>query len=306
MLRSTAYVQLTLTKKMMNKEALVWAYNRLKAVHPTRWREDAEALLAFVLDKETSYLFAHGEDPLSFLAYWRYRRYVSRRLRQEPIQYITGHAHFYGHEFLVERGSVLIPRPETELLVERAIELSREQDYYVVDVGTGSGCIAISIACTCPSVQITAIDYSCDALDVAMKNAKRHGVAKRITFVEDNLLTAAQEYLPKDDTPLLFVMNLPYLSIPQMQTLPDEVREHEPHIALVAGEDGLDSYRGALTQVGAYCSAHQREAKILLEIDPGQSASITQLVADTIGTTAEFTITNDYTGRERMVEVKCI
>lgn len=289
--------------------ALQKAYARLKphtqAGLPDRqaWREDAEMLLAELLQKDTTYLFAHADAPLTLWQRLRYYRMISRRCKHEPIQYITGRAYFFGHEFLVERGRVLIPRPETELLVERAITLYRERACEVVDVGTGSGCIAISIARACPSAHISAVDYSCDALDIAIRNAKHLGVHERITFVEDDLLTQAHQYLPTNDRPLLFVMNLPYLSTAQMKTIPPDVSVFEPHTALMAGEDGLDAYRRVLAQIREYCTARRREARILFEIDPAQAQMIPNLLNSLRLTDRMFTMHKDYAGLDRLIEL---
>jgi len=228
------------------------------------------------------------------LAYWKdeigtdasipYHSAIERRRSGEPIQYITGEAEFFGLPFRVTR-AVLIPRPETEHVVEKVIELAagmaRPQ---IVDVGTGSGAIAVSVAAKIPSAAIAAIDISAAALDLARENAKRNGVTDRIRFLDGNLLAPVSE--EKFD---FVVSNPPYVPETDRTSLSVEVREYEPGLALFAGADGLAVYRRLIP--AAY-DALVPSGWIVLEIGYGQQEAIRSLLAESkfmeIGFTADL------------------
>lgn len=206
--------------------------------HRDRAQQDAEFLLLHVLGKPRSWLFAHGDEDVSERDSARYAEALERRYLGEPIQYITGETEFYGLPFRVSR-DVLIPRPETEHVVEKAIALAREfQQPRIVDVGTGSGAIAVVLARHLPAAKITGIDLSPRALAIARENAERNGVAERIRFMEGDLLApvAGQQFE-------IAVSNPPYVATSERGSLDAEVRDYEPHAALFAGADGLDVYR---------------------------------------------------------------
>jgi release factor glutamine methyltransferase len=239
--------------------------------HPERARRDAELLLTHTLKKSRAWLLAHAEKELSDEQEATYMALVSLRRKGEPIQYITGETEFYGLPFHVTP-DVLIPRPETEHLVEKVIELAaRFEQPRIVDVGTGSGAIAIALAHKLPHAQIAATDICSRALAVARENAKRNGVDLR--FLSGDLLdSVAGERFE------IIVSNPPYVPSADRATLSIEVREYEPGLALFAGDDGLDVCRrliptafGALTPGGF----------VALEIGYGQSAAITELLART-------------------------
>lgn len=206
--------------------------------HGDRAQRDAEMLLLNVLAKNRAWLLAHGGDEVSDNDFARYSQTLERRYRGEPIQYITGEIEFYGLRFCVTR-DVLIPRPETEHLVERAIALAGAfQQPRIVDVGTGSGAIAVALARHLPNAHISAIDFSPEALAIARENAVRNGVGERVRFLEGDLLApVAGESFD------LVVSNPPYVGTADRGTLAVEVRDYEPAMALFAGEDGLDAYR---------------------------------------------------------------
>jgi release factor glutamine methyltransferase len=203
---------------------------------------------------------------------------VQRRLAGEPIQYITGETEFYGLPFHVA-ADVLIPRPETEHLVEKVIELAASlQSPRIVDVGTGSGAIAVALAHKFPNAQITAIDLSAPALAIAQENAKRNGVA--IRFLQGDLLTpVANEQFE------IVVSNPPYVPDADRSTLSVEVRDHEPSLALFAGPDGLDIYRRLIPQAFARLVPG---CFIALEIGYGQSSAIEALLTNSGFQTIEF------------------
>jgi release factor glutamine methyltransferase len=276
--------------------------------HPQSARRDAEALLTHTLRNSRTWLLAHAEEELSGEQAKSYSELLVRRRRGEPIQYITGETEFYRMPFRVTP-DVLIPRPETELLVERAIQLipvfdNRPKRFFsfqivrpathngenkqsrtdphkagwpprILDVGTGSGCIAISIAHDWAEAEITAIDLSAFALEVARFNAESLGFADHIRFLKGDLLTpvAGEQFE-------LIVSNPPYVPTSDRATLSVEVREYEPALALFAGDDGLDVYRRL---VPAAFDALTPGGYVALEIDYGQSPAITELL-----TTAGF------------------
>jgi release factor glutamine methyltransferase len=206
--------------------------------HRDRAQKDAELLLLHVLGKSRSWLLAHPGDTVSEGACARYRELVERRYCGEPIQYIVGEAEFYGLPFRVTP-EVLIPRPETEHVVEKVIALARTLlRPRIVDVGTGSGAIAVSLAHHLPDAYITAIELSPNALAIAKENAARNKVIDRIRFIEGDLLApVASERFD------LVVSNPPYVASSDRDTLAIEVRDFEPPMALFAGNDGLDVNR---------------------------------------------------------------
>lgn len=221
-----------------------------------------------VLKRDRAGLIAHSEDELEPSVVPEYLELIERRHRGEPIQYIVGECEFYGLPFYVTP-DVLIPRPETEHLVEAAIELATRHNLWrVVDVGTGSGAIAIAIARALPECSVTAIDISEPALDVARRNAERNDV--KVRFLNGDLLRT-DEALPAS----LIVSNPPYIPESDRESLSREVREYEPALALYAGRDGLEIYRRLIPQVSRKIS---RGGHILLEIGYGQSKQVGALL----------------------------
>ena len=238
--------------------------------HPDRARLDAETLLLHVLGKNKAWLLAHADEELPDEQAIRFLALIERRYAGEPIQYITGETEFYGLPFRVTP-DVLIPRPETEHLVEKVIDLaSRIEQPRIVDVGTGSGAIAVALAKHLTDAFIVATDLSQAALEVAELNAGQNEVWERIRFLHGDLLApvAGQRFD-------LIVSNPPYVSTADRATLSVEVREHEPALALFAGDDGLEVYRRlipaafAMLVPGGY---------LALEIGCGQSPAITELL----------------------------
>jgi release factor glutamine methyltransferase len=240
--------------------------------HADRARQDAEILLLDLLGKRKAWLMAHSEEELSGEQAAYYIELLERRYRGEPIQYITGRAEFYGLPFRVTP-DVLIPRPETEHLVEQALAFAaRFQAPRIVDVGTGSGAIAIALAHHLPNAAITAIDISAAALAIARRNAELNGVADRVRFVEGDLLgpVAGEQFD-------IVVSNPPYVPLADRASLDVEVRDHEPVLALFAGGDGLDTYRRLIP---AAFAALVSGGFVALEIGYGQSAAIASLLAE--------------------------
>jgi release factor glutamine methyltransferase len=240
--------------------------------HAERARLDAETLLLAILRKNRAWLLAHLDEPVPAEAVSRYAEWVERRSLGEPVQYIVGETEFYGLPFRVTR-DVLIPRPETEHLVERALELAAEFSApRVVDVGTGSGAIALALAHQWPDAVVTATDISAAALAVARGNAERLGFAKQVRFLESDLLEPVAE--ERFD---LVVSNPPYVAERDRESLTVEVRDFEPAQALFAGEDGLAVYRRLIP---AALAALAEGGWIVLEIGYGQEASVRALLAE--------------------------
>jgi release factor glutamine methyltransferase len=237
--------------------------------HPESARRDAEVLLMHTLKRSRAWLIAHGDELFPDNLSKSYNELLERRTEGEPIQYITGETEFFGLPFRVTR-DVLIPRPETEHLVEKVIKLAgRFPAPRIVDVGTGSGAIAVALAHELPHAQMTAIDLSAPALAVAEDNAKRNGVDLR--FLQGDLLAPVA-----DERFEIVVSNPPYVPASDRATLSVEVREYEPALALFAGEDGLEVYRRLIP---AAFDALTPGGFLTLEIGFGQSPAITGLLA---------------------------
>lgn len=273
------------------REALRWARERLQA-SPTP-HEDARALLQHVLGVEHTHVAANPQQALSAAQEERFRAFVLRAKELEPIPYITGEASFYGLAFAVTP-AVLIPRPETELLVDEAVAWAEERPApVIVDVGTGSGCIAVLLARRLPQARFIAVDVSPTALDIARRNIERHGVARRIDLRQTTLLEGIDE--PLD----LIVANLPYITDAEWTVLDDAVKWYEPVTALRGGPDGLDLIRRLLRQAKAQL---RPGGAILLEIGWRQGDAARDM-AQTFFPEAQITVKLDYAGRDRLVAI---
>jgi release factor glutamine methyltransferase len=247
--------------------------------HPERARRDAEMLLLFVIRRERAALLARWKEKLDEDEKAHYIELLGRRLAGEPIQYILGETEFYGLPFRVTP-DVLIPRPETEHLVDKAIELAAGFAWpRIVDVGTGSGAIAIALADALPNAAITATDLSAPALAIARENAARNNVEGRVRFFRGNLLEPiafVDAILPESIESFdLVLSNPPYVPRGDRDSLAVEVREFEPALALFSGDDGLEVYR-RLIPVGYSVLAPQ--GYIALEIGYGQAEAIRALL----------------------------
>lgn len=253
---------------------------------------DAQVLLGHVLGKERAYLLAHGEDPLTPDQMVQYESLVQRCAAGEPLPYVLGRWAFYDGELLVTP-AVLIPRPETELLLEQALAfMETHPQAVVVDVGTGSGALAVTLAAHCPQAQVSAIDISPAALAIARQNAEQWRAV--VTFYEGDLLTPLLTAQHKVNVVLA---NLPYIPTGDLPAL--AVSRHEPRLALDGGADGLDLIRRLLAQIPQVCGPG---ALILLEIGADQGAAVAQL-AHTALAPCEVTIIKDYAGLDRIVRI---
>jgi release factor glutamine methyltransferase len=267
---------------MTFREALEHGTAQLSAgPHAEKARLDAELLLLHHVGKDRAWLLSHSSDEFGGCRAAGYAVLVDRRAKGEPIQYILGECDFYGLPFRVT-ADVLIPRPETEHLVEKAIALARSfATPRIVDVGTGSGAIAIALAHHLPKAHITAVDLSEAALAVARENAERNLIAEPIHFLRGNLLEpVAGERFD------LVVSNPPYVPVADCASLSVEVRDYEPALALFAGDDGLDVYRRLMP--AAY-TALSVGGHVVLEIGYGQAEAVGILLRSAGFEDLEFT-----------------
>ncbi|HET7112403.1 MAG TPA: peptide chain release factor N(5)-glutamine methyltransferase [Pyrinomonadaceae bacterium] len=233
-------------------------------------RREAGSLLSFVIGKDRTFLISHAEDRLDDSELDRFREAVSRRAEGEPLQYITGVQDFYGREFRVTP-DVLIPRPETELLVEAALEaIVGTPTPSICDIGTGSGCIAVTLLCERSDARAVAVDVSEAALEIAAQNARRHRVSERIELKISDCLNAM------DPTAFdLIVSNPPYVSANALAGLQREVRDHEPLVALSPGADGLSVIRRLLQDGPAFLKPN---AHLIMEIGFDQGETVQKLI----------------------------
>jgi len=268
---------------------------RLAAAGIEEARLDAELLLAHSLGLARAALLAHPERPFSRAEAETLSALLKRRAMREPLPYLTGWREFFGLGFSVDP-NVLIPRPETELLVERALAWAADQGLpstlTLADVGTGCGCIAVALAVHLPQAMIYASDLSADALAVARRNAARHGVASRVRFCQGDLLAALPEPVQ------MIVANLPYISQQEWPNLPPEVR-WEPRWALDGGPDGLDLVRRLLAQAPHYLAPN---GALLLEIGARQGEAAIRL-ARAAFPRAEVSLLHDGAGCARVIQV---
>jgi release factor glutamine methyltransferase len=253
-------------------------------------------------------VLAEGRHPLAALQHVTFRELVARRAALEPVAYLTGHKEFYGLDFAVDR-RVLVPRPETELLVDLALAFARRKtkdqrpketdgpplvlgssSLVLADIGAGSGCIAVALAVHLPEALIVATDSSHDALDVARSNVERHGVAGRVRLAEGDLLEPLGE--PID----LLVSNPPYTVLHEID---EGVRRHEPCEALDGGPDGLAVYRRLLAQAPPKL---RTRGAMLIEIGATQGAAVTDIARASFPK-AQITVHKDLAGLDRAVEI---
>jgi len=284
------------------RQLLAAATTLLRTVSSTP-RLDAELLLAHVLGWSRAHLLAEqayipGVDYIAVL-----QQLTQRRAHGEPVAYLVGYRSFYGLDLLVDR-RVLVPRPETELLVELALGLVHEQPvvsatahaapaYNIADVGTGSGAIAVALAVHLPGVHVYATDISEAALEVARANVERHGMGEKVTLLHGDLLTP----LPRKVD--LIISNPPYTILAEINA---DVREHEPHLALDGGPDGLAVYRCLLAEAPAWLVPG---GSILMEIGATQATTVSAL-AHTMFPLSQVTVHRDLAGHNRILAVRTV
>ncbi len=270
------------------KSALTNAILALKAAAIETPRLDAEVLLAHLLRQSRAWLYAHPEYALAPQTARRYQTLLEQRLRHTPVAYLTGEREFFGLPFFVSP-AVLIPRPETELLVELALKRIRAGDT-VIDVGTGSGCLAVSLAVN-SAARIIATDISTAALSIAQKNISRHNVGNQVKLLCANLLTGLSGPVN------IIVSNPPYISPATLPTLPATVRQFEPRRALTDGVDGLSAIAGLLRVAPRILKAG---GHLLIETGASQGDAALEL-AQTHCPRAGFEIRRDLAGKDRVL-----
>ena len=282
------------------QEAVTYGTQVLRDAGIPNPRLDAQILLSAVSGLDRAQVFTYPERQLTTEQQQRYEAFILRRSHHEPVAYILGHKEFYGLDFVVDR-RVLIPRPETEMLVERALSVIRErlergEIPLVADIGTGSGAIPVTLAVEEPRLPyLYACDISQDALEVTRINCARHGVGERVRLLHGNLI----EPLPERVDVLL--ANLPYVGTSEMDEMSSEVLAHEPHLALFSGPLGLDLLY-QLCQDARQSGTLKDRGVILLEIGYQQSELLTRLLRD-LWPVATITSHKDYAGWHRLIQV---
>jgi len=256
-------------------------------------RTNAELLLADILNCKRLDLYLSFERPLSEDEVQKYREHIKRRGNFEPLQYIIGKVEFYGLEFKVNP-SVLIPRPETELVVENILnQFQKEEEWIILDIGSGSGNITIALAVNLPSSKIVSTDVSEEALQVAKENSERHKVAARIKFVKHNILKNDLSNFPMFD---IVVSNPPYVSKESYLTLQKEIKNFEPAIAVTDEDDGYTFYR----EISAKASVKLKEnGKLFFEVAQGQSEEVVEIM--TKNNFKNIEIIKDYQNIDRVI-----
>lgn len=295
------------------RSALKQGMTQLRAARAPSHTLAAELLLMHVLGRDRTWLYSHPEVAIEPVAVEQYLILIERRAAGEPTQYLTGKQEFWGLEFEVNP-AVLIPRPETEHVIEVALERLGPRGLKidlrtgfpsaplrVADVGTGSGCIAVALARELPRATIIATDISAPALEVARRNANRHGVPDRIRFIETDLLESLSHesrVTSHGSRPFdLIVSNPPYVARDDANSLPREVREHEPHAALFGGNTGTEIYIRLITQAHSLLSCG---GTLVLELGYNSAPYVSALLTDQNRWT-QVRITKDLAGIPRVI-----
>ncbi|QDT46043.1 Release factor glutamine methyltransferase [Symmachiella dynata] len=269
-----------------------WTTGHLKKHGSDTPRLDAEILLAHARGCPRIQLYTHYDEVLDDEVRASMRALVTRRAQAEPVAYLVGHREFYGLDFHVS-SDVLIPRPDTETLVLELLTLAAGRPGpQILELGTGSGCIAVATAANLPAAKIVAVDISPAALNIAVKNATAHNVAERIDFREGDLFEPLDSEAKFD----FVISNPPYIADAELAQLDADVRDHEPHLALAGGADGLDVIRRILAEAGQRLKSG---GFLLLEIGAEQGNVLPELIAAS-GDYREARIVNDLAHRPRV------
>ena len=256
-------------------------------------RLDAEVLLAFARKCERIRLYTNYEDEVTRAERALMRELVQRRAKSEPVAYLVGNREFFGLDFYVDQ-NVLVPRPDTETLVMELVdEAQKAASPFILDLCTGSGCVAIAAAAHCPHASFLATDISIAALAIAKKNAETNGQSQKIQFLESDCFAE----ISNDSAFDIIVSNPPYIPDSEIESLEADVRQHEPRLALAGGIDGLDYYRRIIQEADSYL---KEEGTLLLEFSPEQELSLKQLL-EASGKFAEIRVKADLAGRARVI-----
>ena len=295
------------------KETLSWAEEYLQSHGVPDCKAEAEYLLSHLLNCKRSGLYLNHDKAIAIDEFQRFMGWLNRRIAREPSQYIIGEQEFWGLEFKITR-DVLIPRPETEILVEEAVKTIYDLRFTIydcsfenrkpkienpvlLDLCTGSGCIAITLAKEIPQSTVYAVDVSEKAMDVARENAERHGVADKIHFLKGDLFEPLNGV---DITFDLIVSNPPYISKKTMKELQPEIRDYEPQTALCGGDDGLDFYRRIIAEAPNYLT---KRGHLILEMGYGQAEEIKKLIKQN-KTFEHIDIKKDFAGIDRVIKAQ--
>lgn len=274
------------------------AATRFAAAGISTARLDAEVLLSHSINKDRAWLITHSHDALDDASHDRFQAAVNRRASREPIQYIVGTREFWGLDFIVTP-DVLIPRPETELLVETSIKLARKlqrEPVTIIDLCTGSGCIAVSLAKELPEALIIGVDISTKALAMAKENASKHGVLRQVQFFEGDLFQPLEQLGLKGKVDII-ISNPPYVPTGLLGYLDPEVKNYEPQTALVAGPHGTELHQRIIEASAAYLRRH---GSLLMEMGIGQGEMLLDMlrVSDSFISPAIF---KDLAGIDRAI-----
>ncbi len=276
-------------------EAVLDGTRILRNAGVTEPRLAASSLVAHAVGQDRTFIITHAGDELTNDARTTFRSSIQRRAAGEPIQYIIGHQEFFELDFEVSPAA-LIPRPETEILVELAIELSSKgTDIQFCDLGTGTGCIAISLLHNLPGARGTGLDISPEALQLAERNATRHGVTDRLRLITSDRFGSVEQQHLFD----IVVSNPPYIPETELAELPRAVQDYEPRSALFAGPDGLDIIRGLLVETPEYL---RPQGKLIFEIGHQQLPAVKALIEPSIWRLIETR--NDLQGIPRAVALQ--
>ena len=270
-------------------EMVANAAQRLRAAGIDGAARDARALVAHALGVAANRIVLLGSDPIDLKAQERLAGYLERRLRHEPVSKITGWRQFWGRDFHISK-AVLDPRPETETVI---VEALKHPAATVLDLGTGSGILAVTLMAEWPKAQALATDISPAALAVAGKNAARYDIGDRLSFAQSNWFEGVQGEFD------LIVANPPYIAMEEMAGLDRDVRDFDPHIALTPGGDGLDPYRLIAAAVGRHLSP---DGRLIVEIGHQQAADVLQIFQD--AGLSSLCCHPDLAGRDRVISAR--
>ncbi|MGC1454363.1 MAG: peptide chain release factor N(5)-glutamine methyltransferase [Nitrospirota bacterium] len=278
-------------------EALKDAAAALSTAGIANARLDAEVLLSHIMRKNRVWLITHGDNVLDDNDQRDFDRAVRRRTGREPLQHIIGNQEFWGLEFKVTP-DVLIPRPETEFIIEAALTIAedRNRQVRIIDLCTGSGCIAVSLAKELSASRLIATDASMRALAVARENARDHGVADRIRFLEGDLFAPLEELDIRAGIDII-VSNPPYVKSGDLPTLQPEVRDYEPEMALIAGPGGTEIAATIITIAPEYL---KKNGALIMEMGLGQAKTLIRMIEAT-GAYGKPEILKDLAGIERVL-----
>ena len=284
-----------------------WTTEYLKGKGIDNPRLDSEVLLAHLLRLDRVGLYLNFDRPLSRYELSSFREIVKRRGSREPLQYITGHQEFWSLDFKVTP-DVLIPRPDTEILVEEALKAVRRETldvrrqnqlpFTILDLCTGSGCIAISLAHELKDAVVYAVDTSEAALSIARENAEKNGVRDRVIFLQGDLYEALTSYVSRLTSYDIIVSNPPYIKNIDIPNIQPEVRDYEPRMAVDGGTEGLGFYKRIVADAPNHLSPH---GWLMVEVGEGQADAVSKMMADT-GAFESISTVKDLAGIERVVK----